>query len=536
MTKASGLSGAEAESPKFNQPYNTTTYTMATQFHALFAGCERAHGSYGELSLDQGRSDGKIKGRAVTKREPVTYQLWEQHLGGKYGIGIIPIRDDSTCVFGAIDVDVYADLDLGRVAATVARMQLPLIPCRSKSGGLHLYLFCKEPVAAARMQQKLQDIAARLGHGTAEIYPKQTTICVEKQDLGSWINAPFFDAAQTNRYAIKPNGDAMTAEEFLEAAEAAKQPGDWFARPLAQNMEALPDGPPCLQHLIEAGFPPGTWNSGMFNLGVYTRKAHPDDWKGHLVQLNAKNFPPDKWPVSDLDGIIKSLSKKDYHYQCDKHPLIQHCDRSTCRQRKFGVGGSNALPVLSSLTKLLTNPPIWFLEVEGHRLELTTAELLNPLAFQEVCANHNVIVPVVGRGTWTEYLRPCMNAVNEIPVADDGLDGDDSSAKGHFLELLEQFCVGRAQGHCIDNILTGKPFTENGRTYFRFFALIAYLTRMGFKDFRRNDVVAVLKAQGATNRQERIGGTVTRVWSIPAFVREDKALDLPPGFDTRDSF
>ena len=534
VDKFSGPTKKSQHSPIVT-PGTESVTDLAPRFHALFAGCERAHGTYGAISLDKGRSDGKVKGQAATRREPLTDALWAQHLAGTYGVGVIPIRDDSTCTWGAIDVDVYADLDHGRIASTLVRMSLPLVPCRSKSGGLHLYLFCQAPVPAAQIQEKLQDIAARLGHGTAEVYPKQTTIRVEKQDLGSWINAPYFDAANTNRYAVRPNGDAMTAEEFLNAAEGSKVSTKWVTCPLPLNADALPDGPPCLQHLMALGFPPGTWNSGMFNLGVYCLKAHPDNWKEHLVQLNAVNFPVDKWPSSDLDGIIKSLSKKkDYLYQCSKPPLVQHCDRVTCRKRKHGVGvgGVNALPVLSSLTKLLTNPPIWFLEVEGHRLELSTEELLNPLAFQVVCANHNVIVPVVGRGAWTEYLRPCMAAVNEVPVADDGTGIDESSAKAHFLELLEQYCAGRAQGQSINEILTGKPFTENGKTYFRFFGLMTYLTRMGFKDFRdfrRNDVVAVLKGLNATNRQERIGGRVTRVWSVPAFARgDDKPLDLPP--------
>jgi hypothetical protein len=378
------------------------------------------------------------------------------------------------------------------------------------------------------MQQKLQAIAARMGHGTAEIFPKQTVILAQEKDLGSWVNMPYFNAVETNRYGVSVTGDAMTAEEFLKAAESSSQSVDWFALPLTQTTDALlPDGPPCLQHLMELGFPPGTWNVGTFNLGVYCRKAHADDWKDRLIQLNARNFPSDKWPVSDLNNIAKSLSKKDYRYQCDNSLLAQHCDRVQCRKRKYGVGGANALPVLSSLTKLCTDPPTWFLEVEGHRLELTTEELLNPLAFQIKCANHSVVVPVVGRAQWTEHLRTAMASVNEIPVADDGAETDDGSAKGQFLELLEQFCMGRAQGHQMEEILTGQPFTDAGRTYFRFISLVGFLNRMGFKDFKRNDVVAVLKGLGATNQQERVGGRVTRVWSLPAFTRDDTVLAVP---------
>lgn len=496
-------------------------------FHALFAGLERAHGAYNNITLDQERSDGKRKGIAVTKREPVTDDLWAQHLAGKYGIGIIPIRDDSTCVFGAIDIDVYADLDPARIAATVARMGLPLVVCRSKSGGVHLYAFSSAPVPAIQMQQKLQAIAARLGHGTCEVYPKQTVILIKEKDLGSWINCPYFDAASTTRYAVKPSGDAMTAEEFLEAAARAKQPADWFAESLAQNVSALPDGPPCLQHLMEQGFPPGTWNDGTFNLGVYCRKARPDDWKQHLAELNAKNFPPDKWPVSDLNPIVKSLEKKSYAYSCSRSPLKDHCDRVECRKRKFGVGGANALPVLSSLTKLCTTPPTWFLEVENRRLKLTTAELLNPLAFQERCCEHNIIVPVVGRGQWTEYLRPAMASVTEIPVADDGSAGDDSSPRAIFNELLDAFVSGRAQADSLEQVRMGKPYTADGVTQFRLTDLMTFMGRKGFKNFQRNEVVAMLKDQGAKNREQSVCGKSTRLWIIPYVARPESDLPVP---------
>jgi hypothetical protein len=263
----------------------TDSPALAPRFHPLFAGLERAHGKYSNIERDQSRSDGKRKGVATTVREPVTDELWVAHLAGVSGIGIIPIRDDSTCVFGAIDVDVYDSLDHGAIASAIERTKLPLIVCRTKSGGAHLYMFCKQPVPAALVQRKLREIAARLGFGTAEVYPKQTVISVEKQDLGSWLNMPFHG---DTRFAVNPAGDAMTAEEFLAYAETRKVGSEWLEEPLAPAAAgALPDGPPCLQTLMELGFPQGSWNSGMFNLGVYCRKAQPDNWRGHLIQLNA---------------------------------------------------------------------------------------------------------------------------------------------------------------------------------------------------------------------------------------------------------
>ena len=50
--------------------------------------------------------------------------------------------------------------------------------CRSKSGGAHIYLFIDEPVSASLLQRKLRQLAASIGFGQAEIFPKQTQLFV----------------------------------------------------------------------------------------------------------------------------------------------------------------------------------------------------------------------------------------------------------------------------------------------------------------------------------------------------------------------
>ena len=86
---------------------------METKFSSLFAGLERAHGTY---EIKDSRADGKLTGKAITVRENVTLQHWKDHLSGVKGLGIIPINDDSKVKFGAIDVDEYAELDLKKLS------------------------------------------------------------------------------------------------------------------------------------------------------------------------------------------------------------------------------------------------------------------------------------------------------------------------------------------------------------------------------------------------------------------------------------
>jgi hypothetical protein len=76
-------------------------------FMVLFEGNREAYGRY-QLADPTVRGDGKIKGHGVTVRKPVEAYLWDDHLGGKTRLGIIPINENNACKFGAIDIDDYA--------------------------------------------------------------------------------------------------------------------------------------------------------------------------------------------------------------------------------------------------------------------------------------------------------------------------------------------------------------------------------------------------------------------------------------------
>ena len=134
---------------------DTDLASRVHRFRALFAGLDRAYGTY--RLTGQVTEGGKREGVATTERGPVTQNLWEAHLSGTQGLGIIPIQDGDTCTFGAIDVDIYCTLDHGAVAATVAQRGWPLVTCCSKSGGLHLFLFTAQPETAGRVQLQSAD-------------------------------------------------------------------------------------------------------------------------------------------------------------------------------------------------------------------------------------------------------------------------------------------------------------------------------------------------------------------------------------------
>ena len=118
-------------------------------FSSIFDGLKQAYGTY---KIDRKQSNGKSTGRAGVVREPRTTALWEGHLSGKGdSVGIIPINEENMCIWGCIDVDQYP-LDHKALVEKVQQLKLPLVICRSKSGGAHLFLFTSEWVSAKEMQ------------------------------------------------------------------------------------------------------------------------------------------------------------------------------------------------------------------------------------------------------------------------------------------------------------------------------------------------------------------------------------------------
>jgi len=270
--------------------------TYAERFASLLAGLTKA---YGKFTAGEERADGKRQGRMVMVSEDLSeervLELWEKHLSGEQSIGIVPIREDNSCFWGAIDIDDY-QLDFKSLAKQLKDLELPMTICRSKSGGAHIYLFMTSPIAARKMQNKLREIAAGIGQGQAEIFPKQTKLLLERGDRGNCLNMPYFAGDSTTRYALDDNGDALSVDEFLERAESHKVTHEQFKKlkikVQVDEVEWLEEGPPCLVHLAQQGFPQGTRNNGLFNIGVYLKRRFPDDWHTKIEEINRDHMQP----------------------------------------------------------------------------------------------------------------------------------------------------------------------------------------------------------------------------------------------------
>lgn len=497
-----------------------------SRFMAIFQGLDIAYGTY---KIEGAKGNGKQAGKAVVVRQPPVRELWEKHLRGvEPSLGIIPIRSDNTCGWGCIDIDQYP-LDLGLVVHKVRSLGLPLVVCRSKSGGAHVFCFVSTPIPAGEMQEYLRACAALIGESGREIFPKQAEILVERGDTGNFLNLPYHNAEETLRYAIMDNGDAATLEDFFELYDRFVQTAPLTVpeAPKASGAKFMSDGPPCLQALCTQGFPEGTRNNGLFSLGVYLKQAFPESWENKLMEYNMSYFSP-PLGIAELQIVVKQLGKKTYRYKCKDQPLSSFCNSGLCRTRKFGIGADGPdSPRLSSLSKYASEPPLWFVDVNGKRLELETESLFNQAAFQKACMERiNTLPPTLKKQDWESVLNGLLQEMVELERIQDA--SEDTTTTGRFNDLLEEYCTHLHQAMDRDEILMGRPWTdEDTRTvYFRMKDLEAHLKRNNMV-LTSPKVAQRLRDLGGASHVLWIKARATRVWKIPAFTRQGSPFSTP---------
>ena len=448
------------------------------KFKNIFEGLKIAYGQY--QKGDRSDIGSKQKGKAFIVRKDVTDDLWEKHLQGEgAALGIVPITETNDCKWGCIDIDQY-NFDHLSFVKNIRKLKFPLIVCRSKSGGAHVFLFTKEFISASLMQSTLKNISKILGYEGCEIFPKQTEILVERGDTGNFLNLPYYNGTKGLRYAIDDNGSSCSLEEFYKLYDiysCTKEQVQKIKIEEEKVEEVFFSGPPCLNKLASTGFGEGSRNNALFNVAVYYKQANPDTWEDEIVKANMKYMNP---PLSnnEVQQLIKSVNRKGYDkYRCKDAPINSVCQSGLCRTKKFGVGfGEEQMPILGNLTKYTSNPPQWFLNVGEKRIELKTEQLYSPALFAIACLDQaNLVIPIPKPKDWKQYyLKPLLNNGLEEVEPLESLD-----PINQLTGLLQDWTTNRQSARTMEDIFNKLPYTDDNKefTYFRMDDFYAFLKK-----------------------------------------------------------
>ena len=499
----------------------------SNRFMALFSGFDGAHGQ--TRIGDDNYGIGKQKADSRIVRAPLTVELVNDHLAGRLGVGSVPIKSTNRCSFGAIDIDVYEGFDHKALDQKLKEAGFKGVVCRSKSGGAHVFFFFEKDIPAPVFKDKAAELAAYLGHGGSEIFPKQDELLVERGDVGNFINLPYFNAKETMRMAIKPDGSYATLEEFLDLAESRiTDPRTFATTPIGREApEELKSYPPCLEALFSQGIPEGMRNEVMAFSCVVAKKEAGDAWKPRLEEINT-TYCDDPVSKRELDAVANSYEKKEYGYSCNKEPFKSRCNRGLCRRRKYGIGTGQQSAEITSLSVLKSDPPTWFLDVDGKRLELQSKQLQNQIEFQRACMDQlHKMPPLMKQEDWQILVSSLLAELVEIEVDDAITD------KGTFHNLLRQFCTEHEKAKSCDEVTLGKPYFEDQKIFFQFDDLYEYLIERKFESYTKGQIQQRIKEinGGKSSVQKRWGKRFDRirVWFVPDVYDEyePEKLDEP---------
>ena len=432
------------------------------RFKEIFIGLERAHGV---TFVDKKGVDGeKIKGKSFVKREPVTDNLWINHLQGVGpSLGIIPINEQNKCVWGCIDIDSYAGFDHQKLINKIKLLKLPLVVFRSKSGGAHVFCFTTVPVTAQLMRDKLLSVSAVLGYGGSEVFPKQVELKSE-EDTGNFLNLPYFRGDDTTRYAFLENGEAAGMAGFFVLYERNKLTPEALENlEIKRPLSEFNDGPPCIESLTQSKLKDGR-DRVIYQYIQYAKRKWPEDWQNKINQFNYKYFqnPLDDKTIQDK---IKFHSKKDLGFKCNEEPMCNHCDKKLCRTRKFGIGGESVFPELSDLQKVELDEPYYWVNVDGDRVKLDNIDCLidQRLFRRTVTKQINKKPPRIKPVDFDKYVDLLLAGV-EIVKAPEG-----SSLVDQLQDHLEEFCTNRTGKNTTkEDILRGNVWTQENKHHFVF--------------------------------------------------------------------
>ena len=490
------------------------------KFKSIFNGLDRAYGQY---KSEGPKANGKIGGKAFILKEPVTDKLWADHLEGKDpSLGIIPIRDDSTCSWGCIDVDTYP-LDYKKIIAHIRELKLPLVMCRSKSGGAHIFIFLKEPVQASLVRDKLTEWSAEIGYANCEIFPKQVEIKADRGDTGNFLNLPYHNGNDTNRYAFNDDGSGSSLDEFFKLYDTyAVDQETLLSTKVKRKKEVkeLEDGPPCLATLMSQGIPEGGRDNTLYQYAVYAKKKWPNEWQAKVDEFNHK-YMEKPLGSAQVQKTVTQHERKDYQYKCKDQPMCSVCSPIVCQSRQYGIGDSFEHN-FSDLTKIQSDQSVWFLNIDGQRIVLDTEELFDQNKFRKACMDKINIVPNPMRpNAWTTRLQQLLRDIEVIEAP------KEIRKEGRFKSLLEQFLDDQGAAEHIDEINMGKAWFDKGKAYFKTDAIQTFLEKKRFKDFTSTQIHATIRQMGGGHAHKKVQGTTAFMWYIPYTQKEEKSFAVP---------
>lgn len=469
------------------------TNIQAQQFFLIFKGNTSF---YNRNSLPKVKPEGgKFKTEIITKKEKLTKEIILEHLEGNTGIGFCPITNDNKVFCAILDIDCY-DGRVVKMLDIIREFEIPLIPFRSKSGGLHCYMFFSKAVSAKSAREALTAIINVFslediyGKGKVEIFPKQETL--KEGGAGSCICLPYFNAENTYNPMIDFFGNTY---DFAEALSYIPKHLTTLET-VRSKLSDLPynDAPPCIQRVLLAHLVGGEdsgRNNFLFSFAIYAKKKYGTDFEPYVQEVNSSFTCPLEEDI--VKQICNSVNSNEYYYKCKE--LSSFCDKVSCKKREFGLGvdskGKSKFTGVEfgQLTRVLSAEPYykWNLRIQGTEswkecIFKNEGYLLDQTNFQKICLRYLNYAPrTVSNNDWAILLNSVLPNIQEEQIRQESDTSGLSILRNAFITYLSNKQARRESPYQIKVGLCVRQ-SKNGQAKY-------YFTHRGFSDYLRNQKI-----------------------------------------------
>lgn len=521
------------------------TTSQAKRFALLFKGKTNTYVK-NLLPKEKPAKGEKIKTTITNEKGKVDDNLLMSHLSGDFGVGICPVTTDGKCLFGVLDIDYYKG-KIRKMLDIIRDYQLPLVPFRSKSGGLHCYLFLSRGVSAKTIRDTLNliirvfSLDKMYGEEKVEVFPKQDK--VTEDGFGSSITLPYFNAEEPYTYLLDLDGNEVPFEEALNQIQKRFT----TIEAVREVLENLPynDAPPCLQRILLSGLVGGEdtgRNNFLFSFALYASKKYGlEGFASYVRELNNSFECPIE--ESAVESTIASIKSKEYSYRCKDIPCNGFCDKSLCKKREFGLGrekGHFSDIEYGQLLRYKTAEPyyVWQLKLQGSDGDFKNivfrdeGELLDQKNFAKVCVRFLNFAPrQVQTNDWFGTLNKYLASVKDVEVRAESDTSALSMIRQMFVRYLSNKQARRDSPYQIHaNLCVRQTYSdENGKPVAKFF-----FTHTGFAEYLRNNKVnfdqsmlrETLKSFGAVEDMLKYNNSMGDLVEFPCWSKsEDKEID-----------
>ena len=124
---------------------------------------------------------------------------------------------------------------------------------------------------------------------------------------------------------------------------------------------------------------------------------------------------------------------------------------------------------------------------------------------------------------WTIKVRTLLENAEIIPAK----DHFDTTTFGKFDEHFNTFLFEQGAGLEMEEIITGKCYTRDGKTFFKMVHLEDYLKKKRFTEMKTMQIVQRIRDMGGGSDSIKILGKTERLWFVPEIIRDVRPLRTP---------